>query len=282
MQIFKQKQSLIHHLEESHLKNASIGFVPTMGALHEGHLSLVKKSLTENTITVVSIFINPTQFDKLSDLEKYPVTIDKDLKLLKEVNCDLVYIPDNQDIYGDQMVSENFNFGGLQNEMEGAFRKGHFNGVGTVVKKLFNIVKPTRAYFGEKDFQQLQIVRKLVEIEDLPIEIIGCPVSRESNGLAMSSRNERLTKEDREEAGFIFKILELVQGNYQSASLMEIQRLVQDEFKKHPTFELEYFSIADEDTLKTVKDKKSTTKPRAFIATYVNSVRLIDNLTLSN
>ena len=191
-------------------KNNSIGFVPTMGALHKGHLSLIKQAKLENNIVVVSIFVNPTQFDNKADLDKYPSTLENDLKLLKKVHCDLVFVPSVKEIYSEYIQSESFNFGGIENEMEGKFRDGHFNGVGTIVKRLFTIVKPNNAYFGEKDFQQLQIIKKLVEIEKLPIEIIGCKIFRENDGLAMSSRNTRLEPAYRDVAPFIFKTLKKI------------------------------------------------------------------------
>ena len=175
-------------------KGTTVGFVPTMGALHKGHLSLVEQAKEENDIVVVSIFVNPTQFDKEEDLVNYPKTIDKDLSLLKSVYCDIVLAPSTQEIYQNNIKSQAFNFEGLEHQMEGKFRDGHFNGVGTIVKRLFEIVKPHKAYFGEKDFQQLQIIRSMVKSCELPIKIVGCEIYREEDGLAMSSRNARLTK----------------------------------------------------------------------------------------
>jgi len=198
MKVFNKVNELENQLNLIN-NEQTIGFVPTMGALHKGHLSLIKKAKKENDIVVVSIFINPTQFDNSEDLKKYPKTLDKDLELLKSVNCDYVFTPNVSEVYQDDISANSFDFGGIENEMEGKFRKGHFDGVGTIVKRLFEIVKPNKAYFGEKDFQQLQIIKKLTEIENLPIEIIGCKIFREKDGLAMSSRNTRLTKEQREE-----------------------------------------------------------------------------------
>src|SRR5690606_35822870 len=204
MHVFYRKGELVSFLEWERKKNHSIGLVPTMGALHRGHISLVEKALSENDLTVVSIFVNPTQFDQRDDLEKYPRNLQRDLDLLQGSNGRLaVYSPSVEEIYGGDVNSQIYDFDGLDQVMEGAFRKGHFNGVGTVVELLLRTVGPDRAYFGEKDFQQLQIIRKMTEIKNLPYAIIGCPIEREPNGLAMSSRNERLSSDTRAEAGII-------------------------------------------------------------------------------
>lgn len=281
MLVFKEKKSLHTFLSNQKSKNSSIGFVPTMGALHSGHLSLVRESLKQNEITVVSIFVNPTQFDNAEDLEKYPNALENDLLLLEEVGCNVAFTPNANEMYGDSTVAEVFDFGGIENEMEGAFRKGHFNGVGTIVSKLFDIVKPTSAYFGEKDFQQLQIIKTLVEIKDYNINIVGCPILREENGLAMSSRNERLSENERLEASLIHNTLLKIKEVYNQNTIEELVTFVENTFKNNPHFELEYFSIADEKTLKTMSKKDNKKTPRAFIAVVVNSVRLIDNLSLS-
>jgi len=257
----------------------SISFVPTMGALHQGHLSLIKRAKTENDIVVVSIFVNPTQFDNESDLDNYPITIKQDLELLKSVNCDVVFIPSVQEIYDKNITSKQFNFGGIEHEMEGKFRDGHFNGVGTIVKRLLEIVKPHKAYFGEKDFQQLQIIKKLVAIENLPVSIIGCSIFREKDGLAMSSRNTRLTKEYRDAAPFIFKTLKKAKKKFKTKSAKKVTKWVEKKFKKHPILELEYFTIANEKTLKIVQEKQENEKYRGFLAVFAGKIRLIDNLS---
>lgn len=264
------------------LKSAAqkIGFIPTMGALHEGHLSLIEKSKKENDFTVVSIFVNPTQFDKKEDLDNYPSTLQNDLNALKEINCDLVFTPTVNDIYENNVAAEKFFFDGLENEMEGKHRKNHFDGVATIVKKLFELVQPTHAYFGEKDFQQLQIVRKLTEKFTIPTKIVGCEIFREKDGLAMSSRNIRLNEIERKNAPFIHQTLLKVQTKCTKESFSEVQKWVENEFKNHPNFTLEYFEIAEENTLKTAIEKKPNTKYRAFIAVYANTVRLIDNKEL--
>jgi len=260
--------------------NKKIGLVPTMGALHQGHLSLIEEAKLFNDIIVVSIFVNPTQFDKEEDLKNYPKTIENDLILLKKVNCDFVFIPNAKDIYNNQIVSEKFYFDGLENEMEGKYRDDHFNGVGTIVKKLFEITVPTNAYFGEKDFQQLQIIKKLTKQNKLPIEIIGCPIYREDDGLAMSSRNLRLTPEQRLAAPFIYRVLKEIKLNFSTTPISAINQWVAQKFEKHPTLKLEYFEIADEATLITSNERTALTKHRAFIAVFAGSIRLIENISL--
>ncbi|MFY7810121.1 MAG: pantoate--beta-alanine ligase [Flavobacterium sp.] len=269
------KEALISHQK-------SIGFVPTMGALHNGHLALVKESLSKNKTTVVSIFVNPTQFNNASDLEKYPRTLIDDVNKL--MNCSpeiMIYAPTVLDIYEGKVDVEKFNFDGLEDEMEGKFRPGHFDGVGTIVKKLFEIVQPSHAYFGEKDFQQLQIVKKLVKKQQLPVEIIGCPIYREPNGLAMSSRNERLLKETREKASIIYKTLQEVQVFFGTKNVGELYEYVKNVFEQESIFELEYFTIAEETTLKELENYNNECKYRAFIAVFTNNIRLIDNISLN-
>ena len=261
-------------------KGSSVGFVPTMGALHEGHLSLIKQAKRENDIVVVSIFVNPTQFDKKEDLINYPKTIDTDLSLLKSIYCDLVFTPTAEEIYTNNIQSSAFDFEGLEHQMEGKFRDGHFDGVGTIVKRLFEIVKPHKAYFGEKDFQQLQIIRKMVQKHQISIKIIGCPIYREDDGLAMSSRNERLTKEHRKVAPFIYKTLKKAKIEFGTKNALEVITWVENEFKKEPLLELEYFEIADEDSLQSIKNTNLKQKHRAFIAVFAGKIRLIDNISL--
>ena len=194
MKVFNNKNQLSNCVDKFKTNSKAIGFVPTMGALHNGHLSLVEKGLLENDFIVVSIFVNPTQFNNKEDLERYPRTVNRDLALLETVSKSkiIVFIPSIEDIYEDKVSSEAFAFDGLEHEMEGAFRPGHFDGVGTVVKRLLEIVRPDNAYFGEKDFQQLQIIKKMIELHKLTTKIVGCAIYRADDGLAMSSRNERL------------------------------------------------------------------------------------------
>ncbi len=261
-------------------KGTSIGFVPTMGALHKGHLSLIKQAKKENDIVVVSIFVNPTQFDKQEDLINYPKTIDVDLSLLKSAFCDIVFTPTAQEIYSNKVQSQSFNFDGLEHQMEGKFRNGHFDGVGTIVKRLFEIVTPHKAYFGEKDFQQLQIIRKMVQKNQIPVKVIGCEIYRENDGLAMSSRNSRLTKEHRKAAPSIYKILKKVKKEFGTKNALDLMNLVENEFKNQPLLELEYFEIANEETLQSIKNLEPKQKYRAFIAVFADKIRLIDNISL--
>ena len=282
MLIFNKKSDLSAFLRPFINQNKSIGFVPTMGALHEGHLSLLKKSLTENSITVMSIFVNPTQFNNTEDLDKYPRTLKRDVQIMQDLsNSIIVYAPDVEDIYEGNTVSENFEYDGLENQMEGKHRPGHFDGVGTIVKRLFEIVQPNKAYFGEKDFQQLQIVKKLVSKYNIPVEVIGCPIHREPNGLAMSSRNERLSSIAKEKAAIIYQTLSDAKKFFQTNSAEETILFVENEFKKHPEFQLEYFEIADEATLLQVSQKVSDKKYRGFIAIFIENIRLIDNISLN-
>jgi pantoate--beta-alanine ligase len=282
MLLFNTQNELISHLNSISNKETSVGFVPTMGALHEGHLSLLTKACQHNAIVVVSIFVNPTQFNNAEDLAKYPKTLDKDIEKIKTVSENIiVFAPSVEDIYRGVMVSEHFDFDGLENQMEGKFRPGHFNGVGTIVKRLFDIVKPTNAYFGEKDFQQLQIVKKMVEKLKIPVRIVGCPIYRESNGLAMSSRNERLSVAERKEAAIIYKTLSQALNLFKTKSAEAVYEFVLKTFEKHNRFELEYFEIADETTLLPCIRKNKTKKYRAFIAVFVNKIRLIDTISLN-
>tara|TARA_R110000787_G_scaffold25308_7_gene71171 strand:- start:11154 stop:12017 length:864 start_codon:yes stop_codon:yes gene_type:complete len=282
MTVLKTKEELKIYYKDFNSKNHTIGFVATMGALHEGHISLIEESKKENEITIASIFVNPTQFDKKEDLDNYPKTIEEDLHLLEKAKCDAVFIPSVEEVYKNNIASSHFDFDGLENEMEGEFRIGHFNGVGTVVKALFEIVMPTNAYFGEKDFQQLQIVRKMVKKNKMDVSVIGCPIYREENGLAMSSRNMRLTLEERKAAAIVYKVLKSVTQKSKSQSVITISAWVTTQFKDHPLFDLEYFKIADVDTLKSVSEILPNKQYRAFIAIYTNSVRLIDNLSINS
>jgi len=281
MLIFNNKVELTQHLQRISTANSRIGFVPTMGALHMGHLSLLEISINNNNHTVISIFVNPTQFNNPEDLEKYPRTLEKDIEKIKSISSEIiVYAPSVDDIYEGNTTSQQFDFDGLEHQMEGKFRAGHFDGVGTVVKRLFEIVKPNNAYFGEKDFQQLQIIKKLVEKEKLTVTIIECPIYRESNGLAMSSRNERLTQEEREKASVIYKILNEAKALFSTENCQSVREFVSKEFEKIPNFELEYFEIADEETLISCISKESHKNYRAFIAVFVNKIRLIDTISL--
>ena len=281
MLLFNNKVQLTKHLQSISVSNSSIGFVPTMGALHLGHLSLLEKSIQNNNHTVISIFVNPTQFNNPEDLEKYPRTLECDIQKIKSISdAILIFAPSIEDIYEGNTASQSFDFDGLEHQMEGKFRAGHFDGVGTVVKRLFEIVKPTNAYFGEKDFQQLQIIKKLVEKENIPVNVIECPIYREANGLAMSSRNERLTAIEKENAAVIYKILTQAKKLFLTETCASVKDFVIEEFNKHPEIELEYFEIAEEETLISCDSKELNKNYRAFIAVFVNKIRLIDTISL--
>lgn len=258
----------------------TIGFVPTMGALHQGHISLVEQSLKENDFTLVSVFINPTQFNNSEDLKKYPITTDNDIEILKKHGADAVYFPKVEDIYPNGLTSEHYEFDGLEMQMEGKFRPGHFDGVATVIRRFFEIVQPLNAYFGEKDFQQLRIVQELVKKFHLPIQIVPVAIKREEDGLAMSSRNVRLTESQRKESPIIYQILLQAKEYLKNHSIEETKKFVEEKFKE-TSFELEYFEIADEKNLLPAKEKLKDQKLRAFIAVFADEVRLIDNLDLN-
>ncbi len=281
MLLFKTKKELKSHLSTLDEKG-QIGFVPTMGALHQGHASLVKKAVQENSLVVVSIFVNPTQFDNKNDLENYPQTLAADMALLKGISKGIVvFAPTIKEIYHNEVTAKTYNFEGLDKVMEGAFRDDHFNGVGTIVETLLRIVEPNNAYFGEKDFQQLQIIKKMVALQQLPVTVVGCPIIREPSGLAMSSRNERLSKNLRKEASFIYKTLIAAKKKFGTKSAKKVMEWVGKQFKEHPLLEMEYIQISDAKTLNPILKKQQNRKYRAFIAVYADGVRLIDNIALN-
>lgn len=283
MHVFTTKKTLTNFLSERINSSFSIGFVPTMGAIHAGHISLIKNSINQNNITVVSIFVNPTQFDDQIDLEKYPKDLVNDVKLISlKVDADIViYAPEVMDLYEENVSIETFDFHGIELLMEGKSRPGHFNGVATVVNKLFNIVKPHRAYFGEKDFQQLQIIRKLVKVRKISTLIIACPTVRELNGLAISSRNNRLSKYQKTRASKVYQILHQVKQKFNDDSIINITKWVEEQFKMDTLFKLEYFNICDISTFEQAVNIDLTKSYRAFIAVYVADIRLIDNIALN-
>jgi pantoate--beta-alanine ligase len=283
MKVFATKHALNTMLATFREEHFSLGFVPTMGALHQGHLSLIQSALKDNDCVVVSIFVNPTQFNNASDLDHYPRTLEADLEKLKTLSSSkiVVYAPEPKDIYGETVSKQSFNFDGLEHQMEGKFRPGHFDGVGTVVQRLFEIVQPNNAYFGEKDFQQLAIIRKLVELTKFPVKIVGCPIAREKNGLAMSSRNVRLTEKEQVHVTKIFRTLKASKEKFGTEDATKIKEWVVRQFEKDPILTLEYFEISNELTLEPMGQKQDKMKYRAFIAAYVREVRLIDNIALN-
>ena len=279
MKVLKSKKTLIDYVERQREMGKKIGFAPTMGALHQGHLSLYKAAKKENDEVISSIFVNPTQFNNPDDFQKYPKTLEKDLELLEKAGVNAVYVPNVEEMYPDGLNSKKYDFDGLENEMEGKYRPGHFDGVGTIVEELFRQVQPHNAYFGEKDYQQLAIIKKMIEKTKLPVKIHGVPTLREEDGLAMSSRNVRLTETQRKEATIIYETLEKVKEWFKVISLEEIKQKVTDIFR-NSNFELEYFVIADEKTLKETDYFYKDKNYRAFIVAYADTVRLIDNMHL--
>ena len=275
MKVLETKSKVIQALNGCRSKDVSIGFAPTMGALHEGHLSLIGRSATENDVTVASIFVNPTQFDDKNDFARYPRDLAKDLEMLDGAGCDIVFAPSVQEMYPKEEMRA-FDFGLLDKVMEGAFRPGHFNGVAHIVSRLFDVVKPDKAYFGEKDFQQLAIIRRLVEIEGLDIEIIGCPIIREADGLAMSSRNTLLTPEQRKNAAIIYRTLLLSKEKAGIMPLQELKKWAIEQIDATPEMKTEYFEIVDKKTLEKATEYKENDL-QSCVAVRVGNVRLIDN-----
>ena len=281
MKVFNTVACIRKELAEGRAENKTIGFVPTMGALHQGHIELVKRCVAENDSCVVSIFVNPTQFNDKNDLIKYPRTLEADCELLREAGCKYIFAPTVEEIYPVPDTRQ-FNFGTLGSVMEGAFRPGHFNGVAQVVSRLFEIVEPDTAYFGEKDFQQLAIIRNLVEQLKLDIQIIACPIVREEDGLAMSSRNTRLSENQRKEAVNISKILFKSKEIRKDYTVAALKLWVKDQINVIPELETEYFDIVDGYTLHSIKNWEDTSYPVGCIAVFTGEVRLIDNISYND
>lgn len=260
--------------------NQSLGFVPTMGALHNGHISLIEASQKNCQITICSIFVNPTQFNDKKDLERYPRTPEKDIQLLEKANCNALFLPDAEEIYPKPEEKVNFDFGNLDKLLEGKYRTGHFNGVAQVVKRLFELVTPDKAFFGSKDFQQVLIVKALVNKLNLNVNIISCPILREPDGLAMSSRNTLLNEKERKIAGLIPKIMQAAKEIILTNDIAEAKQFVISEVSKEPLMNLDYFEICNPETLENIPKLKSNEKVVAVIAIFVGKIRLIDNLII--
>ena len=279
MQIFNTISSLQSFLKSKRLLGKSIGFVPTMGALHTGHLSLIEASKKQNDLTVCSIFVNPTQFNNAHDLSVYPRTLEADCQMLNSVGCDAVFAPTAEEMYPQSSMIK-FNFGDLERVMEGQFRPGHFNGVGIVVSKLFNIIQPDNAYFGQKDLQQCAVVNRLIKDLSFSLTLNICPTQRETDGLAMSSRNRNLSPEQRADAPHIYKALQkaadLLRENKSSEA---VKTFVKQYFEALSNFELEYFEISDFETLQAI-DELQIGKTALCIAAFMGKTRLIDNVIL--
>lgn len=261
-------------------RGLSVGLVPTMGALHQGHLSLLERSVSENDISICSIFVNPIQFNNTKDLEKYPRTFEDDCKQLRSEDCDIVFAPSVDEMYPEE-TKVSYDFGKLERLMEGEHRPGHFNGVAIVVNKLFEICIPHKAYFGEKDFQQLMIIRELVKMKQLNVEIIGCPIIREADGLAMSSRNIRLSQHERTIAPIIYNTLDWMKSEAGMISVPDILEQAKARLSNYPEIKLEYIQLADENTLVSINNWSEAGDIRAFIALFLGEVRLIDNMKIT-
>ncbi|HDO28063.1 MAG TPA: pantoate--beta-alanine ligase [Bacteroidetes bacterium] len=279
MKTFDSISGISRFLHTAKKQGKTIGFVATMGALHRGHLTLMQKAKNENDILVVSVFVNPLQFNNPEDLEKYPRNIEHDRMLLEEVGCDVLFNPGVKEMYPEP-GSTQYDFGLLEKVMEGPSRPGHFNGVAVVVKKLFDIIRPDKAYFGEKDFQQLAIIQKLVKMENLPVQIVPCPIVRENDGLAMSSRNERLTAGKRQIAPFVYQTLKEAAKKSSTMTPDEVRLFVRNRFKDEPDFQLEYFEIADDRELQPVSNWNEAGGILGFVAASLENVRLIDNMRI--
>jgi pantoate--beta-alanine ligase len=280
MIIVSKVSELQKHLAGRDLKSTSVGFVPTMGALHEGHLALARRSLKENTFTVCSIFVNPTQFNDKKDLEKYPRTLEKDCALLEEIGVDFVFAPSTDEIYPENLKMEIPDLNGLDQVLEGAHRPGHFQGVVQVVLRLLDIVRPDRLYMGQKDFQQFTIIRHVLRVTKSPVALIVCKTKREKNGLAMSSRNQRLSEDMKNKAGLIYKTLTAVKRNLGKKS---VEELIQYAIRRLSTeyFTVEYIAITDGNTLQPVSEYKPGQYVVISLALWAEGVRLIDNVILS-
>ena len=281
MLVIKEIRDLRALIAAQKAEGKTVGLIPTMGALHGGHVSLVLEAGQKTDFVVVSIFVNPTQFNDLNDLEKYPRTLEADLKLLASSPCQAVFAPEVKTMY-PQPDTRQFNFGKLENVMEGKFRPGHFNGVAQVVSKLLEIVQPDKAFFGQKDFQQLVIVKTMVKQLTLPVEIVACPIIREASGLARSSRNERLSPEQRENAAVIYKTLLEARNDAGKLSIEELKNRVVEQINANEYLETEYFEIVDDVELNSIRQWDEPVNKVACIAVFCGEVRLIDNLAFDN
>jgi pantoate--beta-alanine ligase len=274
IKITKELQNLLSSLRS---QGKTIGFVPTMGALHEGHLSLVKQCIADNDVCVVSIFVNPTQFNNKEDLKKYPRTLERDSQYLQAAGADIIFAPTEEEIYPEPDTRQ-FDFGQIDKVMEGLHRPGHFNGVAQVVSRLFDIVKPDKAYFGEKDFQQLAVIRAMVKQLGLPVQIVPMSIVREASGLAMSSRNERLTAEQRDIAANISRILLESRKWMKTLAVAETIKKVTDSINAFDGLDVEYYEIVDGYTLQSIADWDQAGYIVGCIAVFCGAVRLIDNI----
>ncbi len=280
MEIYKKINTITERISALKKEEKSIGFVPTMGALHEGHISLIKNSIQENDVTIASIFVNPTQFNDPNDLENYPRTIDTDIEKLDKAHCDIVFIPNVEEMYLNQ-EKRKFDFGYIEKIMEGKYRIGHFNGVATIVSKFFDIIKPDNAYFGQKDFQQLAIIKNLVKQYNYNINIVAGPTIRERDGLAMSSRNKLLTNKQREIAPLIFKTLKKAVKKADDLNIEELKKWLVEQINSNKLMKVEYFDVVNTETLKSIVNWDKKCKITGCIAIKIGKIRLIDNINFN-
>ena len=279
MQVFKSAQELSNFYNSVSSVGKSLGFVATMGALHEGHLALAEQSQSENDFTIVSVFVNPTQFNNPEDLEKYPRKDEQDIAMLSAIKVDAVFLPSVEEMYGKEVSSESIDLIGLDKGMEGDYRPGHFQGVATVVRRLLKMIKPTRAYFGEKDYQQLRIIKHVAEIFKLDSEIIGVETQRYPSGLAMSSRNFRLSAQAMDEARIIYQSMQWAKDNYLIYRPQALKEAITKRFAQS-SLVLEYVDFADDTDMKKITDWQEAKSVRIYIAALCEGVRLIDNLSI--
>ena len=277
MKIFTTPREVQQYLADLHNNGKSTGFVATMGALHPGHLSLIEQAKQHNDVVICSIFVNPTQFTDPSDLEKYPRPIEKDTQMLADAGCDILFNPPVNEMYAAH-EHWHLELGEIEHLLEGKFRPGHYQGVTQVVYKLFNIIKPNTAYFGQKDFQQVMVISKMVELMNLPVKIVMCPILREDDGLAMSSRNIHLTADDRQHALVLSKALQWVKDKFAADKIEELQAEAAKMIGNEPGVELEYFEIADSNNLHPAN--QHTKNPVVLVAARVGKTRLIDNILI--
>ncbi len=281
MRIIRKKEELTEQISVFRKENnQTIGFVPTMGFLHKGHGSLIERSIRENGLTICDIFVNPLQFNDKNDYTNYPIDRERDIKYLTSLGCNILYLPSHDEIYPPGYCAKIYDFGGLEDEMEGKYRTSHFQGVAEVVRILFEIVKPDNAYFGEKDYQQLKIIEALVQQLGFSLKVISCPVVRETDGLAMSSRNALLTVKERESAPFIYNQLQYCQKNYIYYTPLQLKKNISKAFREKELFKLEYIEFANRQNLQLIKTWEEAESVGAFISAYLGRIRLIDNIKL--
>lgn len=281
MIIYKKVIDISIFLKNKRRSKQDIGFVPTMGALHKGHLSLLENSLKENNLTVCSIFVNPTQFNDKADFEKYPTTIEDDIAALEAVGCDVLFLPSVEEIYPDNLSPEPYDLGSLETLLEGKYRSGHFQGVCQVVDRLLDIVQPTTIYLGQKDYQQCMVIQKLIQLKNISAAVEVCPTAREITGLAMSSRNIRLSQHGKEAAVAIYNSLLFIKGNSNYLSLADLKNKVETKLLQSGFDSIDYVEIADGTTLESISDNTSSSSKVALIAAFIEGVRLIDNMVIS-